>query len=474
MIALLFSVLRFVRRPAPPRRLGRLIRRSPLRLEELEPRIVLSIAPSPLTVIAPDYTVVPLAVAAAAPYSPAQIRVAYGFNRLPYDGTGQTIAIVDAYDDPRILSDLQYFDRTWGLSDPPSFVKTTPPVNGKPQPLPPSNADWSGEISLDVEWAHAIAPRAKILLVEAASASGADLLSAVDYARNQPGVAAVSMSWGGSEFSTEAAYDSTFTTPAGHGGVVFVAASGDGGAGAQWPAVSPNVLAVGGTGLSIDASGNYLGETGWADSGGGPSRFETEPGFQRAVQQSGRRSTPDVAYNADPNTGFYVYDTALAVDGHTGWFGYGGTSAGAPQWAALIALADQGRAAAGFAPLANGPAALYSLSVADFHDVKAGNNGFQAAAGYDLVTGLGSPLANLVVADLVRYGQMSASGARSPQVKTATPTGHIAAAIQENGPAGYTTAGTESGGRGGPAVAELRRGPRARRPRPSEGEADLA
>ena len=461
MIALLFSAFRFVRRPSPPRRKDRPTDRSSPRLEELEPRIVLSAA---LTVIAPDYTVVPLAVAASAPYSPAQIRTAYGFNRLPYDGTGQTIAIVDAYDDPKILSDLQYFDRAFGLSDPPSFVKATPPVNGKPQPLPPSNADWSGEISLDVEWAHVIAPRAKILLVEAASASAADLLSAVDYARNQPGVAVVSMSWGGAEFSTETAYDSTFTTPAGHGGVVFVAASGDGGAGAQWPAVSPNVLAVGGTSLSIDAWGNYLGETAWAGSGGGTSRFEAEPTFQRAAQQSGKRDAPDVAYDADPNTGFYVYDTALTVNGHTGWFGYGGTSAGAPQWAALIALADQGRAAAGFAPLANGPAALYSLSAADFHDVKAGSNGYQAAGGYDLVTGLGSPLANLVVADLVKYGQTSASGVKSSQVKVAAPTGRIAAAIEENGPAGRTSAGQ--------ATAKPSRGPVARRSKPTDGEDD--
>ena len=345
MLALLRPALRFVRSLLAVR--GSAPEIKP-RLEELEPRALPSAAVSP-PVAAPDFHMTPLTAAAAAPYSPAQIRSAYGFSKLPYDGTGQTIAIVDAYDDPKIQSDLTTFDRTFGLSDPPSFVKATP------QGSPAVDPGWAGEISLDVEWAHAIAPKAKILLVEAASATDAALASAVNYARNQPGVVAVSMSWGGSEFSTEAAYDSTFTTPSGHGGVVFVASSGDGGKGAEWPSVSPNVLAVGGTSLTITTQGAWLGETGWSDSGGGPQPFEAEPAFQKAVQQSGKRSTPDVAYNADPNTGYYVYDSVPDLNGDKGWFAYGGTSAGAPQWAALIALADQGRAAAGLGALANGP-----------------------------------------------------------------------------------------------------------------------
>src|SRR5206468_2022041 len=130
--------------------------------------------------------------------------------------------------------------------------------------LPAASVSWGLETSLDVEWAHAIAPGAKILLVEANSSSLTDLLAAVNYARNQPGVSVVSMSWGAGEWSGESAYDSTFTTPAGHAGVTFVASSGDSGsAGApEWPSVSPNVLAVGGTQLSVDASGNYVSETG--------------------------------------------------------------------------------------------------------------------------------------------------------------------------------------------------------------------
>ena len=163
--------------------------------------------------------------------------------------------------------------------------------------------------------------------MEATSASDVALISAVNYARKQPGVVAVSMSWGGAEFSSETAYDSTFTTPSGHGGVVFVASSGDSGAGTEWPAVSPNVLAVGGTSLTITTQNAWGGETAWSDSGGGRSLYEAEPAFQRAAQASGKRTTPDVAYDANPNTGVYVYDTVPDSAGDTGWFSYGGTSA---------------------------------------------------------------------------------------------------------------------------------------------------
>ena len=405
--------------PAPRRR---------LHLEELEQRTLLSVA-------APDFTLTPLTADATAPYSPAQIRDAYGFDKLSYDGTGQTIAVVDAYDDPNILSDLKTFDRTFGLADPPSFVKATP--EGAPQ----SDPGWAGEISLDVEWAHAIAPKAKILLVEAATSSWTDLMSAVDYARRQPGVSVVSMSWGGDEFAGETAYDSTFTTPSGHSGVAFVASAGDSGAEVEYPAASPNVLAVGGTSLTITSAGAYVGETAWTDGGGGPSQYEAEPSYQSQVQGSGQRMTPDVAYNADPNTGFYVYDTVPDSNGYVGWFAYGGTSAGAPQWAALIALADQGRAAAGLGALTNAAAAVYSLPATDFHDVTIGGNGYSAISGYDRATGRGSPRADLVIADLVKYGVVSSnkttktagtksSSSSSTKTAAATPAGP-AAVVQD-------------------------------------------
>ena len=350
-------------------------------------------------------------------YTPSQIRHAYGFDQITFangaivgDGSGQTIAIVDAYDDPFIFSDLHHFDQTFGLPDPPSFVKAM-------QVGTRANAGWAGEIALDVEWAHAIAPGANLLLVEARSSSLSDLLSAVDYAASQPGVSVVSMSWGAGEFSSEHALDSHFVTPAGHRGVTFVASAGDDGSPPIWPAVSPNVLSVGGTSLHLTSSGNYLSETGWSGSGGGVSRFESKPGYQTFVATGNTsRTNPDVAYNADPNTGVYVYDSF-----NGGWFAVGGTSAGAPQWAALVAIADEGRAIAGKGSL-DGPSqtlyALYRIAQSSastyFHDETSGNNGFAAKAGYDDVTGNGSPVANRVVSALVGWAGTGATGSVAP------------------------------------------------------------
>src|SRR5262249_23535611 len=159
--------------------------------------------------------------------TPATIRHAYGFNQVTFsvngttvagNGAGQTIAIVDAFDDPYIASDLHHFDQQFGLAD-PTFIKATP------QGTPAFDAGWSGEIALDVEYAHAIAPKARILLVEAKTNSYSDLFGAVDYARKYAGVSVVSMSFGGGEFSSEHNYDGIFTTPSGHRGVTFVASS---------------------------------------------------------------------------------------------------------------------------------------------------------------------------------------------------------------------------------------------------------
>src|SRR5437762_6501685 len=195
--------------------------------------------------------------------TPSQVKKAYGFDLLSGDGSGQTIAIVDAYNDPNISSDLKNFSKQFSLANPNLSVVNQTGAST----LPKSDGGWAQEISLDVEWAHAIAPKAKILLVEAKSASLTDLLSAVDYARHATGVSVVSMSWGTNEFMSEGNYNSYFTTPAGHQGVTFVASSGDQGSwlGASWPAVSSNVLSVGGTTLNIsDSTGTYAGETGWS------------------------------------------------------------------------------------------------------------------------------------------------------------------------------------------------------------------
>ncbi len=345
-------------------------------------------------------------------YTPAQIKQAYGFNQITFngvtgDGTGTTIAIVDAFDDPNITNDLHQFDLAYGLPDPPSFIKLN--ETGGTTNLPKANSGWITEIALDVEWTHAIAPGAKIVLVEAKSANDSDLMTAVNTARNYSGVDVVSMSWGGSEDSSETADDGTFTTPTGHSGVTFVASSGDDGAPDSYPAASPNVLSVGGTTLNLSAAGNILSETAWSGSGGGISTVEAQPAYQKGVvtQSSTFRTDPDVSYDADPNTGFGVYDSYNNGTKRP-WGQWGGTSDAAPQWAALIAIADQGRILAGKGTL-DGPTQtlpmLYSLSSSDFHDITSGSStgspSYSAGPGYDLVTGRGTPVANRVVSDLV-------------------------------------------------------------------------
>jgi hypothetical protein len=233
----------------------------------------------------------------------------------------------------------------------------------------------------------------------------------VDYARNLPGVSVVSMSWGGGEWSSEGSYNNSFTTPSGHIGVTFVASTGDSGSSGnpEFPSVSPNVLAVGGTQLSTDGAGNYLGETGWSGSTGGISTSESQPGYQHGVvtQTTTQRAVPDVAYNGSSGSPYAVYDTSS----YGGWIQVYGTSAGAPQWAALVAIADQGRALAGEGTLDGGTQtlpAIYQLPSSDFHDITSGSNGaYSAGPGYDLVTGRGSPLANRVVAGLVSAGKSS-------------------------------------------------------------------
>jgi len=351
----------------------------------------------------PPIHVKPFATTSPTGISPAQIRHAYGFDLITNQGAGQTIGIVDAYDDPNIEADLAVFNKTFGL--PPCTTN-----NGCFQKMyasgvrPRADAGWALEIALDVEWAHAIAPQARILLVEAASNSFSDLLAAVDFAVFR-GASVVSMSWGGGEFSNETFYDSHFTAA----GVTFTASSGDSGNGAEYPAASPFVVSVGGTTLNVDAAGNYIGETAWSGSGGGQSAYEVEPLYQASYpipnDPNGKHGIPDVAYDADPATGFPVYDT-VRYQGRAGWFQVGGTSAGSPQWAALFAIVNSMRAAAGKSPISNADIAVYAVPAANFNDVSSGTNGScgtlcTAGSGYDYVTGLGSPQANYVIPAMV-------------------------------------------------------------------------
>jgi subtilase family serine protease len=395
--------------------------------------VLLSVAHPSALLLSPGALVPASSAGLPAGLSPAQVRQAYGFNQITFangtvqgNGSGQTIAIVDAYDQPNLASNLATFDSTYGIAAPPSFTKVNETGGST---LPAASASWGLEESLDVEWAHAIAPGAKIVLVEASSSSLTDLLTAVNYARNLAGVSVVSMSWGASDFNGESSYDSYFTTPSGHAGVTFVASSGDSGSSGapEFPSVSANVLAVGGTQLSVDSSGNYLSESGWSGSGGGVSQHELQPAFQKGVvsQSSKYRTVPDVSYDGSSGSPFAVYDT----DSYSGWLEVYGTSAGAPQWAALVAIADQGRALAGQGSLDGATQALpalYKLPAADFHDVTSGSNGgYSAGAGYDLVTGRGSPVANLVVAGLV--GNSSTSPTPTPTPPQVVTPAHASA-----------------------------------------------
>jgi subtilase family serine protease len=348
----------------------------------------------------PLLIVKPQASSSPSGLSPSTIKTVYGFNKLSQTGAGQTIALVDAYDDPTIQADLDTFSTQFGLPTTGSgsftFTKATP------QGTPRTDGGWALEISLDVEWAHAVAPQANILLVEAQTSSFTNLLGAVDYAVGQ-GAHTVSMSWGGTEFSAESNYDSHFNVP----GVMLLASAGDSGGVVNYPSASPYVVSVGGTMLDFNRSGTFSGETAWASGGGGASAYEPEPGYQTAygISLSGR-GTPDVSYDADPNSGVSVYDTTR-YHGQTGWWQVGGTSAGAPQWAGLVALADQSRATPlTSANLISSP--LYSAATgsvnyaSNFRDITSGSNGYPATIGYDLATGLGSPLANSLVPYLAK------------------------------------------------------------------------
>lgn len=314
-------------------------------------------------------------------YNPTQIRAAYGFDQVTADGTGQTIAIIDAYGSSSIQKDLNSFCSYFGLS--PATVDIR-----YPQGKPGANSGWAQETSLDVEWAHAIAPGAHIMLVVAANASVSDLLGAVDYAVAN-GATVVSMSWGAGEYAGETTDDAHFNHP----GVTFVASAGDSGEAVEWPAASPYVVGVGGTSLHLNSSSVRTSETAWSGSGGGISQYELTPSWQSGWSGLSSRGVPDVSYVADPNTGVeVVYGGKLYV--------FGGTSVGAPQWSALVALANTLNnsspssantaiySAAGTANTING----------NFYDITSGNNGTDtddyAIPGYDLVTGLGSPVAN--------------------------------------------------------------------------------
>jgi subtilase family serine protease len=350
--------------------------------------------------------------------SPSQIWSAYDLNSLNCSmtgyqwgdshlcGYGQVIGIVDWYYDPNIESDLGTFSQFYGL---PSCTVANGCLNisvenGAPtDPNVPDNSPTDLEISLDVEWAHAITPGAKILLVNSASNSlydifgGSGFVGAVNVASQSPGVHQVSMSFGAPEFSSENTFDSTFQVP----GVSFFAASGDSGIGTSYPAASPYVVSVGGTVLNFDNAGNLQSETAWSGSGGGYGTNEAEPSYQTNYGISGNnmRAQPDVAASA---TNFLVYDSIL-VNGQSGWYLVYGTSASTPLWTSMTAIANSEHSNPLSSTSFGTQNAIYNAAsgakyATNFRDIISGNNGncaiCNAGPGYDFVTGLGSPITN--------------------------------------------------------------------------------
>lgn len=315
--------------------------------------------------------------AQSSPYglSPSQIKTAYSFPTSLSAGMGQTIAIVDAYNDPTVASDLQTFSGQYGI--PCNGCLRVVNQNGGSK-LPRTNSGWALEISLDVQWAHALAPGAHILLVEASSNSNANLYAAEDYATAN--AAYVSNSWGGSESSGETSTDSHFNRP----GVSIFVSAGDNGLPAEYPSSSPYVISVGGTTLNFNSNGTFASETGWSSGGGGCSAYETANPAQSAfagyaqVNCGGKRATPDVSLDADPNSGVSVYDTT-SYQGQSGWFKVGGTSASSPMWAARSA--DSGAVV--------NASYVYGSSIT-YRDITSGNNGASCLVGFDLCSGRGS------------------------------------------------------------------------------------
>ena len=331
-------------------------------------------------------------------YTPQQILHAYGVDQIGNQGAGQVIGIVDAYDYSSIQSDLRVFDNQFGVA--PCTVSngclTVVYSTGR---RPPPNATWTGETALDVQWAHAIAPQARIVVVEAPNGTIKALLEAVPVAVAN-GATTVNMSWGTpKEPPNEQQYDPLFfNNPA----VTYVNASGDLGHNSfGYPGASPLVVGAGGTTLELDGGGTVLKEVAWSGSGGGASHHFPIPAYQLGFQPSSKRGVPDVAYNADPRTGVPVYDSELG-----GWAEVGGTSAASPQWCALTAIANSMRATMGKATIGTNFLGVIYANPLAFNDITEGRNGdcgvqCRAGPGYDFVTGLGSPRALIVVNALI-------------------------------------------------------------------------
>jgi subtilase family serine protease len=365
-------------------------------------------------------------------YTPAEIRKAYSVNTLldaHHDGKGQTIVIIDAYGSPTITKDLKSFDSTFKL--PAASLKIYKFGTIRYNQHSKTVTGWEGETSLDVEWAHTIAPDAKIDLLVTADAG--NFYPLASYAYNHHLGKILSQSWGqaannltslaaGRRYITT--FDALYRKMVNHGWTVF-ASAGDSGTyndgysspTVEYPASAPTVTSVGGTSLLATSSGTWEKEVVWNDGssgygagGGGVSKYFTEPSYQRdyvkgyeAKVLHGKRGVPDVSWDGDPNTGVWVRCTASSacqgITGFPGWSLVGGTSAGAPQWAGYLADVDQA--------VGHGMGAinttLYRLGSRGegYHDIRSGNNGYDGVRGYtarkgwDPASGWGTPAGRL-------------------------------------------------------------------------------
>jgi GNAT superfamily N-acetyltransferase len=366
-------------------------------------------------------------------FTPQDIRAAYGVNKLisaKDEGKGETIVIVDSYGSPTIASDLRGFDRGYKIVNPPSFRVLHPLGTVKFNPDNAAEENWASETTLDVEWSHAMAPEADIVLLTSpvneteGTAGLGDFLKLEQYALNHNLGNVISQSWGATENTLQTtagrklvAEFETFYARAARHHVTILASTGDTGsqnaknaAGTEFyttptvnfPASSPYVTAVGGTALTM-RSGTWSSEAVWNDGtgagGGGISQLFTEPSWQKKLptkvqtQLKSHRGIPDISWNASPETSILIY---ITDDGLASWDPIGGTSEGAPQWAGLVADIDQAR----HSSIGWLNPTIYSLighQNTYFHDIVQGNNafdgvaGYSAATGWDPASGLGTP-----------------------------------------------------------------------------------
>ena len=340
------------------------------------------------------------------------------------------IALVDAYNYPSAATDLAYFSSYWGLPV-ASFTKvianssfgTLNGLTASCSGTPANNVGWALEAALDIQWAHAMAPAAKIILVEACTNSYNDLLYAEQVAGikvDAAGGGEISNSWGSGEFSTEATSDDNYFYRYHWKNITYFASAGDSGWGAAYPSSSPWIVSAGGTTVNRDASGNFLSESCWSGSGGGVSAYElwqSPPtitngmgpwsGFQYELfggypYASAPRTTPDISFNSDPASGVWVYDTY----GYGGWVVVGGTSVASPALAGIVNASNNrlGQAPPGGGYYHTGENNLLYSQLntktaykVNFYDVTTGANGtgHSAAVGYDQCTGVGSPRGKL-------------------------------------------------------------------------------